>query len=287
MRIGNHKVIICMWINLAHMGANVLKAMGAFSGGRNATLPREDGEYKITINTAGAAFELYIKEALTGELGSSYSSSFSWLGNQNFPPDAISREGDAYEIKKHESPKGVIALNSSPPKDMLYRSDPRITGECRNAMGAEAIDLFYVVGHTSGNAVKSVYFVQGKCYAASLYAYGKISIPLADSVKAAIRNAGLESAKTTELGRVARADPLGRASLRVRGMWQIVSPSIAFAEIAPLDTGKAFQAYAIMLESKLLGMGKIPDGVKCSDATAPDPNNPARMLRIKVLEVSW
>ena len=269
------------------MGANVLKAMGAFSGGRNATLPREDGEYKITINTAGAAFELYIKEALTGELGSSYSSSFSWLGNQNFPPDAISREGDAYEIKKHESPKGVIALNSSPPKDMLYRSDPRITGECRNAMGAEAIDLFYVVGHTSGAAVKSVYFVQGTCYAASPHVYDKISIPLADSVKAAIRNAGLESAKTTELGRVARADPLGRASLRVRGMWQIVSPSIAFAEIAPLDTGKAFQAYAIMLESKLAAMGKIPDGVECSDAEVPDPNNPAKMLRAKVLEASW
>ena len=38
---------------------------------------------------------------------------------------------------------------------MLYRSDPKITGECRNAMGAEAIDLFYVFGHTSGNAVKS------------------------------------------------------------------------------------------------------------------------------------
>ena len=94
------------------MGANVLKAMGAFGREMNATLPREDGEYKITINTAGAAFELYIKEALTGELGSSYSSSFSWLGNQDFPPDAISKEGDAYEVKKHEFPKGVIALNS-------------------------------------------------------------------------------------------------------------------------------------------------------------------------------
>ena len=38
---------------------------------------------------------------------------FSYLGNQNNPPDLIIRNGDAFEVKKIETNEGSIVLNSS------------------------------------------------------------------------------------------------------------------------------------------------------------------------------
>lgn len=275
------------------MAANVLTAMEFFNSRKNNSLPK-GGDYKISINSAGSAFEVFVKDALSGsfyndpqEREMAYSRDFSWLGNQNHPPDAIARGGDAYEIKKHEGSGGMVALNSSPPKDMLYPSDPRITEGCRKAMGSTPLDLFYVVGKVSGGSVRSVFFVQGKLYAASPDVYSKIYDPLAMSVGNAIRAAGLESGATKELGRVARADPLGRASLRVRGMWQIISPAAAFSNIAPSGGSKEFQAYALLLHGKIGGLGEIPNGVNSREVGVPDPNNPAIMLKADLLEVSW
>ena len=270
------------------MVPNALTAMASIARSKSASLSGYREGYKIGINSMGAAFEEFAKAALAGN--KDYAGSYSWLGNQNFPPDAIARGGDAFEVKKHENSGGTIALNSSPPKDMLYPDDPRITGECREILGNRPIDIFYIVGHVLGNSAKSVYFVQGRCYAARPEVYEKISGPLGNAVKKAISDAGLESSRTTELGRVGRADPFGRSSLRVRGMWQIMHPSKAFKDIAPLDGVKQFQAYAIMLKAKYASLAEIagePAGVSGRDAKIPDPNNPAKTLDAKVLEVSW
>ena len=45
---------------------------------------------------------------------------FSYLGNQNNPPDIIVRGGDAIEVKKIQSIGSAIPLNSSYPKHKLY-----------------------------------------------------------------------------------------------------------------------------------------------------------------------
>ena len=273
------------------MAANVAKAMGALARHRESSIKGYNAAYKIGINSAGSAFELYVKDLLTGsmydneqERQESYSREFSWLGNQNFPPDAIAKGGDAFEVKKHEKPASSIALNSSQPRDRLSVHDSKLTSGSLEAFGGrEELDLFYIVGTVPGSTVKSIYFVQGTCYAARNEIYESILSRLSG----AIRDSGLDFSNTRELGRVNRADPLGRASLRVRGMWQITDPSKAFSNIAPPRPGKEFTAYAIMEARKLDSMGGVPDGVASQEVELPDPNNPAKSMDAIVMEVSW
>ena len=276
------------------MSANVAKAMGALARHRLHDLGEYSRSYKIGINSVGAAFEEYVKDLLTGgfypspeQRGVAFSREFSWLGNQNFPPDAIARGGDAFEIKKHEKAGGTIALNSSHPRDMLHPDDPMITSECRASMGPSPLDLFYIVGAVPNGIARGIYFVQGSCYAASPGVYQSISGRLSDAVRGAIEGSGLECSSTKELGRVNRADPLGRASLRVRGMWQIMDPSRAFQPVAPPLDGREFYAYAIMERAKAISMGPVPEGVSARDVRLPDPNNPARQIDAAIMEVSW
>lgn len=276
------------------MPASVVKAIGALAGHRLIDLRQYSESYKIGINSAGAAFEEYVKDLLTGgfypdsgQRRLAFSREYSWLGNQNFPPDAIAAGGDAFEIKKHEKPATSIALNSSHPRDVLRRDDPMLTSACRESMHKSPLDLFYIVGTVPDGVVRSIYFVQGKCYAADGSVYRSISERVSDAVRNAIRGSGLQYSETNELGRVNRADPLGRASLRVRGMWQIMDPSRAFADIAPPIEGREFFAYAIMEREKYAEIGPAPAGVSAKDAKVPDPNNPARLMDAVVLEVSW
>jgi len=276
------------------MAANVIKAMEAFATINNFSIKDYSDLYKIGINSAGSRFEYFIKDALVGtffsnnaERENEYQKNYSWLGNQNHPPDAIAMGGDAFEIKKQENPSGTIALNSSPPNDMLYKSDTRLTKECKEIEGGkwDKRDLFYVVGWVKNGAIKSIYFVQGKCYAASKEIYEKIDHELSAVVKAAIRNSGLAYSSTNELGRVNKADPLGRASLRVRGMWQIQSPHVCFNMIAPLKKSYEFQAYAIMEKGKYMSLNGPSSNVAKKDVRIPDPNNPANYIDAVVMEV--
>lgn len=283
------------------MPADVIEAMQAIAREHSGSLQEEREAYQIRINSAGALFEYYIKDALTGlfygdeeSRGKAYQQNFAWLGNQNNPPDAIAQNGDAFEIKKLQSPRNAIALNSSPPKDVLHRNDSRIVEACRNSDGGrwEIKDIFYAIGWIESKQVRSIYFVQGSCYAASREVYEHVSSSLAESVNEAIFSSGLESGKTDELGRINRVDPLGITSLRVRGMWQIENPSKVFQKIAKLDQRKTFQAYAIMKWEKYIQMlgarqGGLPEPLKLSRENVPDPNNPAEVIDAAVLEVSW
>ena len=283
------------------MPADVLEAMQAIARERNGSMQEGREAYPIRINSVGALFEYYIKDALTGRFydddesrEKAYRQNFAWLGNQNNPPDAIARNGDAFEIKKLQNPKNAIALNSSPPKDVLHRNDSRIVGACRNSDGGnwETKDIFYAIGWIESKQVRSIYFVQGSCYAASREVYEHVSSSLAESVNEAILSSGLESGETDELGRINRVDPLGITSLRVRGMWQIENPSKVFQKIAKLDQRKTFQAYAIMKWEKYIQMvsnrqGGLPIPLKCSRENIPDPNNPAEAIDAAILEVSW
>jgi len=275
------------------MAANVINAMEALASVKNFSLSQYSNLYKIGINSAGSRFENFIKDALVGKFFSDeprekvYQENYSWLGNQNNPPDAIAKNGDAFEIKKQENPSRFIALNSSPPNDMLYNDDPRLTKDAKGCDGGnwKEKDLFYIVGWVYKNTVKSIYFVQGKTYAASRDCYDRISKNLSRAVKDAIKQLGYESSKTNELGRINNVDPLGRASLRVRGMWQIQSPHVAFSKLAPLKKWAKFQAYAIMTKDKYASMDPVSNNIKKNDAIILDPNNPANKIEAVILEV--
>ncbi|MHB1807642.1 MAG: NgoPII family restriction endonuclease [Thermoplasmataceae archaeon] len=283
------------------MAADVLEAMQVIARERNCNLKEHGETYSIRINSAGASLEYYIKDALSGNFypdeGSredGYRKNFAWLGNQNNPPDAIARGGDAFEIKKLQSPRNIMALNSSPPKDVLHRDDSRIVEACRNCDGGawQQKDIFYAIGWLHGYQIRSLYFVQGSCYAASREVYESVSSRLSENINGAISSSGLEAGETDELGRINRVDPLGITSLRVRGMWQIENPSRVFQSVAALDPEKRFQGFAIMKWKKYLQLFDIQRNyqltpIKLTKAKLPNPNNPAEAMEVAVLEASW
>jgi hypothetical protein len=110
------------------------------------------------INNVGEALETYIKDLFCGTLkeinaskkDKAYGDYFSYIGNQNNPPDAMLKGGDAIEVKKIESFSASLALNSSYPKDKLYSDSPMITAACRAAEEWKEKDLIYTVGVAGG-----------------------------------------------------------------------------------------------------------------------------------------
>ncbi|MGC9011260.1 MAG: NgoPII family restriction endonuclease [Candidatus Micrarchaeia archaeon] len=281
------------------MPANVLIAMETLAKNKTSSLPNYGGGYKIGINSIGARFEEYIKDLLTGKINYSndedrlqnLNQNYYWLGSQNNPPDAISKELEAYEIKKIESLNNALALNSSPPKDMLYYDDPRIASECKKYIDKNwvAMDLFYVVGWVKNGEAKAIFFVQGKVYAASPAVYKRIAAIVSEGAKQAINNNNLKAEKTSEIARIIEVDPLRRTKFRVRGMWEILNPASAFSKIINYDDLKNFKfsAYAILEENKYYSYGYIPKDVNIKDSILPNPNNPADIINAKVLTVKW
>lgn len=83
-------------------------------------------------NRVGDALEFYIKDLFCNSLNENdlekkneiYGKYFSYIENQNNPPDIIVKQGDAIEVKKIESLRSGIALNSSYPKDKLFSDSP-------------------------------------------------------------------------------------------------------------------------------------------------------------------
>ncbi len=133
-------------------------------------------------NSAGEALENYIKDVFCGTLDTVDESSrnqffslhFSYLGNQNNPPDMMIRGGDAIEVKKMEGNGSGIALNSSYPKDKLYADSPMLTEACKSAETWTEKDLLYTVGVAPQGVLQSLWFVYGDCYFASKDFYQKL-----------------------------------------------------------------------------------------------------------------
>lgn len=88
----------------------------------------------------GDALEEYVKDLFANTINESdeqsrlvkISDTFSYLGNQNNPPDIMLHSGDAIEVKKIESKNITLVLNSSYPKHKLYVDSKLITEACRN-----------------------------------------------------------------------------------------------------------------------------------------------------------
>jgi len=289
------------------MGFNILSAMDNIANFKNNSLKDYSTKYLIRINAIGDQLEYYVKDAIANcfrikidEKDAVYSKCFSWLGNQNNPPDAIIREGDAFEVKK-VSPsrlthglKGTLALNSSPPKNMLYKSDPRVIKKCKNCEEWTKKDIYYTVGYVIKKTLKHLIFVQGLCYAADKEIYENVHVPLKKEIDNIISQKGLESSDTVELGKVKKVDPLGITELRIRGMWSIQSPMYVFQNVYTYDPSKDFCAVAIMKKDKYESYPKVDREkveknklISVNNAKIKDPNNPAKLLEVKVIVVEY
>jgi hypothetical protein len=286
------------------MCPNILTAIRSISELRNNDLKNYFATYPVRINAVGQQLEFYIKDAICGSFKSEKSeeslarseSIFSYLGNQNNPPDLIINGGDAYEIKKIQTLRASLALNNSPPKDRLFKSDPRITQHCRDIEGGNWVskEIFYVVGCSQSGKLKHLFLVHGRCYAAEKEVYEKKASRLKSNIDAFFKSEGLESTKTIELGRINRMDPLGITNFRVRGMWEIENPLRVFSYVYGLDERKSFSLAAILTKEKYNSYpkGDIADLENDSKITSisvkvKDPNNPAKRIDAQLITVWW
>lgn len=246
-------------------------------------------------NNVGEALEMFVKDAFANTIqeqdeqvkNTRFNQVFSWLGNQNHPPDIMIRQGDAIEVKKTQSANSDLALNSSYPKSNIQSNSNMITQECRTCENWTEKDLIYCVGHTTDDSIKSLWMVYGNIYAAKHETYQVIKQKITDGINE-IPN--VELAETNELGRVNRVDPLGITNLRIRGMWQIQNPRRVFNYLH--TTGDTFELVAVIPTTKYNSFprdskNKIENlgnpNLEITDVQVKDPNNPANLIDGKLI----
>lgn len=263
-------------------------------------------------NNMGDALESYIKDLFSasfemdeGEAYKKHSQVFNYLGNQNNPPDAILKSGDAIEVKKIESLRSGLSLNSSYPKAKLYKDSPLLTEACKNIEDGEwsEKDIIYIIGVVGNDknskkkdVLRGVWFVYGDCYAASKSIYERIKSTIENGIR---EIPDIELSNTQELARVNKVDPLGVTYLRVRGMWGIENPIKVFNYLK-LNTEGEFFAHAIMRKCKYDAfptndknslvelekkMGKSQDkgSFVIRNEQLKNPDNPANMIDTVIL----
>jgi len=281
------------------MGHNIIRAILNIASFGNNNLRSYASTYLNRINAVGEQLEFYIKDAIAtsfklpqAQKQAAYSNVFCYLGNQNNPPDMIIKNSDAFEIKKIESPFAALALNSSPPKDKLRAEDTRITDACRacESPAWKEKELFYVIGNAQAGVVKSLFFVQGTCYAANHEVYEKVHEPIKKEVDSVLDSLGLEKAETVELGKVKRVDPLGITELRIRGMWSIENPLKVFEDLCPIEGENRLNLFALMRKEKYLSFPKedikeleANKEISVKDVKIKDPNNPVKPIEAKLI----
>jgi hypothetical protein len=286
------------------MCPNILTAVNNIVDFKMNDLSGYFATYPIRINTVGQQLEYYVKDAICGLFKNETSRNelahsqgvFSYLGNQNNPPDLIIANGDAFEIKKIISPKANLALNNSPPKNCLRRDDPRITQHCRNVDGGNwsSKEIFYAVGCAKGGKLKYLFFVHGRCYAADKKIYSDKAAKLKNNIQNFFRSEGWEITKTRELGRNNRMDPLGITNFRIRGMWEIENPIRVFSYLYYYNERREFSLIALMLKNKFDSFPKedkiaIENNTRISvkNVKIKNPNNPAELLDAKLITSGW
>ncbi len=247
-------------------------------------------------NNMGEALEYYIKDAFAGTFEvpdellrmQSFNRNFSWLGNQNHPPDIMINGGDAIEVKKTQSANSDLALNSSYPKADIRSTSPMITNECRNCEDWDVKDLIYCVGHTSDETLNSLWLVYGSIYAARHETYQRIKNTISEGIGTI---PDVEFAETRELGRVNRVDPLGITNLRIRGMWQIQNPRKVF-DYLHQTTEREFELVCVIPtekydsfqeESRLKIEELELEEFELTNVEVKDPNNPANLIECKLI----
>lgn len=278
--------LLTAMINIKKYGDNDLKKIIAIS---NPEQPR--------VNKEGTPFDAYIKDSFCNTFSVKdpskkmeiYLKKFSYLGSQNYPPDIMLRGGDAIEVKKVKNFGGTaVALNSSYPKQKLKFNGPMITEELKNCEDWKQKDMVYCIGNVFSNKVKIITFVYGDCYAASSDVYENVKKPLIDGIK----SLNLKLAKTKELARLNKIDPLEITDLRVRGMFQILSPIRFFSELINPNIKNNLSVFAIMRKEKFESFSnedkkKVNNEMDIKNIKIKDPNSPSKLIDAKLISFSF
>ena len=254
-------------------------------------------EYKSNnrANQTGDALELYVRDLFAGvlcakdepERNLKYAEVFSYLGNNNNPPDMMLRHGDAIEVKKIASKTSALALNSSHPKQKLKSSSNMIAAACRNAEIWTEKDMIYVVGYIKNNKLKSLCMVYGSEYCASEECYSNIKSRIKTGV---LEIPGIDFSETNELGHVNRVDPPGITYLRVRGMWGIENPWKVFSYVYQEPVNSTFDFMCIIpgekyetFENRFELEELAGDRLSIRRINVKDPVNPANLKDARIV----
>jgi hypothetical protein len=276
-------ILIALY-NLAKYKDNDLKSI--YKGSNRANIMGEALEYY-----AKDLFCDSFKEKDIDKKDRKHSEYFSYIGNQNNPPDFIIKQGDAVEVKKIESLGSSLALNSSYPKAKLHADSPMITTACKKCEVWDSKDIIYLVGVIKESKARLMWFVYGDCYAADREVYEKIRNAIVGGIKE-IKD--VTFSETGELGRVNKVDPLGITYLRIRGMWAIENPLKVFSYMIKDYKENNFTAYAIIKADKYNSFPrddrqKIESinkkNLLIEDVEVKNPNNPAQYLPAKLFKV--
>jgi len=250
-------------------------------------------------NNAGDALEEYVKDmfANTFELPENerlekISDTFSYLGNNSNPPDAMLRGGDAIEVKKIESFGSALALNSSYPKHIVKSSSQMISRACKVAEEWDEKDIIYIVGIVDKNTnnLEQLCMVYGLDYCASEECYSRIKSTIKNGVES-IPN--VEFAESRELGHINKVDPLGITYMRIRGMWGIENPLKVFNYVYTRDDNFDFSLMCIINEDKwssfsntedLISLSEDVDELTIENVRIKDPDNPANLIDAKLIK---
>lgn len=278
------------------MQTNVIKAIINLV---NCNIVNLNHRYTSTnrMNQMGQSLEEYVKDIFAGTTQEfdeknrllKLKDTFSYLGNQNNPPDMIIKYGDAIEVKKIERNKSggissTIALNSSYPKSMLYADSPMITEACKTCEDWSVKDIMYITGVVQGGNLTDLSMVYGVDYAAHHNVYEQIKSTISRGIS---EIPDVEFAYTNELARINKVDPLGITDLRVRGVWQIASPFNHFNYLYTRNRNATFALKAIINADKLneftydfqtlQSMQNTNTNLKLRSVHIKDPNNPAKL----------
>jgi len=199
------------------------------------------------MNSQGEMLELFIRDLFSGsysikswkEKEENWNNCFSLLGSNSLPPDFITRDGIAVEVKKSQK-VSTIHFNSSYPKKYYLDEEKKIN-----------LDTVYIAGTLSKtNDLEMLWFVYGDCF----FAHNDIYSSIREKIKEYIGSSeDSDKQKTTkELGRYNKIDPLEITDLRIRGMYQVKHPKKVFDYLLKdiqLENNKV-NCFALVLESK-------------------------------------
>ncbi|MBT7368592.1 NgoPII family restriction endonuclease [Candidatus Woesearchaeota archaeon] len=281
------------------MVTNILKAILNIKSNSNYNLsnilvfPKNKPSAVNRANNVGQALEYFMKDGFCNTFSENnaqrkqnkYTENFSYLGNQNNPPDIIVKNGDTIEVKKIDGiKKSDLALNSSYPKYKLYSDSSMITQACKDCEpGWKEKDIIYAVGFMDGFDIKLLILIYGDCYAANPNIYKRVK----EAVVNGLKSSNLEFSETNELGRVNRVDPLGITNLRIRGMWTIQNPWKVYEDVFNYNKDSKFSLIAMMRKEKF---DSFPEEDKTAisklnifDVKIQNPDNPAQQLDTKII----
>lgn len=275
------------------METNILKAICNLTKIKNNDLKNI---YKGSnrANIVGEALEYYIKDLFCDSFGAkdinkkdkAYSKYFSYIGNQNNPPDFIISEGDALEVNKTKGTEGIV-LNSPYPKSKLYTESPMITQACRDCEEWQAKDLIYSIGTVLSGKLKLLWMIYGDCFVADKDIYKGIRNKISGDMNE------LSDMELSDAG-PSTVDPLGITRFSLRSSCTVDNPVKIFDYAVPINQNIKFSVKAILSEDKYLSFPK-EDRLKIESITNKNfainnikiksPDNPAKLMRAKLLSL--